>query len=170
MKNKAAVCLWLFVMTGFSAVAQVTMLLEKPGTIKYYMYQKDDIVSIRYKNGKEGFYDAGIITGITDSTVQINAVNTYNFRDITAVYRDRILVRVFSSATMVFGAGYLGLTIVNRSLNAEKPVIAPDAVFVGGSSMVFGGLLSVFKHRKFVMGEDWRLRTVDLSIIRPGMQ
>lgn len=170
MRVLRVITLIFLLLTGIRTQAQVTMLLERPGTIKYYMYQKDDRISIMYKKGGEGFRDAGKITAIDDSTVQINGINRYNFKDITAVYRERILVKIFSKTAMVFGAGYLGLTIVNRSLNAEKPVVAPGAVFVGGSAMVFGGMLSVFNQRRFVMGENWRLRTIDLSIIRPGMQ
>ena len=170
MRVLRVITLIFLLLTGIRTQAQVTMLLERPGTIKYYMYQKDDIISIRYKNKPEGFFDAGTITDINDSTVQINGINRYNFKDITAVYRDRILVKLFSKTAMVFGAGFLGLTIVNRSMNSEKPVVAPGAVFVGGSAMVFCGMLSVFNQRRFVMGENWRLRTIDLSIIRPGMQ
>jgi len=164
------ISLLLLIAIHLCSNAQVTLLLEQPGTINYYMYQSGDIISIKYKTGEQGFFDAGEITAINDSTVQIGGINRYNFKDITAVYRDRTLVRIFSGTAIIFGAGFLGLTVVNRALNSENPVLVPGAVFIGGSSMVAGGLLSVFKHRKFVMGEHWRLRTIDLSIIRPSMQ
>lgn len=169
--NKLVACLSVaLVFTGLSSFAQVTLLLEKPGTIKYYMYQKDDFISIRYKTKPEGFLDAGVITEITDSTVKINGINQYRFSDISAVYRERALVRIFSNAAIAAGAGYMGLTVVNGVINSGRPALGPDVVFVGGSFIFAGVVASAFKHRRFIMGENWRLRTIDLSILKPGSQ
>ena len=155
---------------GIPVQAQVTMLLERPGTIKYYMYQKDDRISIMYKKGDEGFRDAGKITAIDDSTVQINDLNRYKFRDITSVYRPRFFPRFFSRTAAVFGTGYLALTVANQAINSSSPLVDEKTLLISGLSLAAAGIAVFFEYRKFELGENWRLRTIDLSIIRPGVQ
>ena len=143
--------------------AQVTLLLERPGTIKYYMYHKGDHLSISYKKGTEGFHDAGEITDITDSAFQINNINRYNFRDVTCVYRPRFLPRLLTRTALVFGAGYIGLTAANQAINSNKPIIDGNTLAIGGSALAVAGISSFFEKRKFELGEKWRLRKVDLG-------
>ncbi|HNX43338.1 MAG TPA: hypothetical protein PLJ84_02000 [Bacteroidales bacterium] len=169
--KKLVICFSLaLVFIGLPSSAQITLLLEKPGTVTYYMYQKHDFISIRYKTKPEGFFDAGVITEITDSTVQINGNNRYRFSDITAVFRGRPLVRIFSNVAIICGAGFLGLTLVNGVIGSGGPALGPDVVSAAGSVIFAGLVASAFKNRRFILGENWRLRTVDLSILKPDGQ
>jgi len=170
MRILQVIMLLLLLLPAIRAESQVTMLLERPGTIKYYMYQKDDRISIMYKKGSEGFRDAGTITAIDDSTVQINNLNRYKFRDITSVYRPRFFPRLISRTAFVFGTGYLALTVANQAINRSSPLVDEKTLLISGLSVAAAGIAVFFEYRKFEMGENWRLRTIDLSIIRPSMQ
>jgi hypothetical protein len=170
MRFLFSIAVLLLLLPGTRAGAQVTMLLERPGTIKYYMYQKGDHIWIMYKKGDEGFRDAGEITAIDDSTVQINNLNRYNFRDISSVYRPRFFPRLLSRTAFVFGTGYLALTVANQAINSSSPLVDEKTLLISGISLGIAGIAAFFEYRKFELGENWRLRTIDLSIIRPSMQ
>jgi hypothetical protein len=159
-----------FVTINLTCHAQVTMLLERPGTVKYYMYHAGDHLTIQYKKGEDGFRDAGVISEITDSTVQINELNRYKFRDITSVYRPRFFFKLFTRTALVFGAGYIALTAANQVLNSKSPIVDKNTLIIGGSSIAAAGISRLFENRKIELGENWRLRTIDLSIIKPVRQ
>lgn len=163
MKQLLVFHLILLSLNSIPVKAQVTLLLERPGTIKYYMYHKGDHLSISYRKGTEGFHDAGEITDITDSTFQINNINRYNFRDVACVYRPRFLPLLLARTALVFGVGYTGLTAANQAINSKRPLIDGNTLAIGGSALAVAGISSFFEKRKFELDEKWRLRKVDLG-------
>jgi hypothetical protein len=153
----------IVVIFPYASRTQNVLLLERPGTTKYFMYKVGKPITVTSVKSK--FPVSGEITMINDSAV---AINDYRIllSDIKTVTRYSKFL--FNLRNTLFGGVvlYFGFSVINHSIHNEHPVIDRSVPVVCGSLIAAGGLSHLFKSRIFVIGKPRRLRVINLSILK----
>ena len=148
-----------------SSWSQKLLILERPGTTKYYIFKVGD--EIRLTDSRNMRKIHGGISRITDSSFIVNYLEILDPAKIIAVYRPLPMLQLFSRVALDAGVGYFLLTGVNNAINKTNPLI--DHGTLVASSIVAGTGLSTrfFKYRKFTIGHPWRLKIIDMEPGKP---
>jgi hypothetical protein len=142
-------------------IGQKLLVLEKAGTAKNFKYKTGD--KIRLETVRDNLVFSGKITEIKDSSIIIESYNEIKLREISQVFRERSLMRLFSGAAISGGLFYLSLDAVNGILNNDSPVIAKNTLIASGILVGTGLIMRQFFFRKFETKEKWRLKILDFS-------
>jgi hypothetical protein len=150
----------LISITG-SVQAQKLLVLERPGTTKYYIFKVGD--EIRLTDSRNMRKIHGGISRISDTSFVVNYLETEYPEKVTTVYRPLTMLGLFSRVAIDAGVGYFLLTGFNNAINKTSPLI--DKGTLTASSVVTGsGLITrFFRYRKFKIGRSWRLKIIDLD-------
>jgi hypothetical protein len=161
MKRSFAIILLLifFAATGWS---QKRLILERPGTTKYYIFKVGDEITLMNNRDKRKIH--GGISRIGDTSIIVNYLETADLNGIIAVYRPLKMMNLFSRVATDAGLGYFLLTGFNNSINNELPLI--DHGTLVASTIVTGvGLVTRFlRYRKYNIGHAWRIKIIDLDL------
>jgi hypothetical protein len=150
----------LICITG-SLQAQKLLVLERPGTTKYYIFKIGD--EIRLTDDRNSRKIHGGISRITDTSIIVNYLEIIDPAKVTAVYRPLTMLQIFSRAATDAGLGYFLLTGVNNAINHNSPLI-DHGTLVASSIVTGSGVATRFlKYRKFTIGNSWRLRIMDME-------
>ena len=150
-------------MAGY-ARCQKLLILERPGTTKYYIFKTGDW--IRLYDGKSMRVIQGDISRITDTMLVINTLEPVYLSRITYLNRPLIMLQLFSKTATAAGIGYFLLTGINNAINKNTPIVNQGTLIV---SAVIGGAgvaTSFIRYRKLKLGNNWRLKVIDAD--NPG--
>jgi len=145
------------------AAAQQYLVVQKTGTVKNYKYQTGDRITLELNDHKTPL--SGEITRIEDSLLVLNGSRVIGIKEISCVVRTRNLFRVLSKVFLTVGVGYVALEGINGLLNNYSPVISKQSLIAGGAIAGSGLILRIFKKRKLVIGEKYRIKILDFDSV-----
>lgn len=151
----------LAILFSIEIMGQKLLVLEKAGTAKNYKYKTGD--KIKVETVRDNLVFSGEITEIKDSSIIINSYNEVKLREISRIFRERALMRLFSGAAISGGLFYLSLDWVNGIINNDSPIIAKNTIIASGILVGTGLIMRQFFYRKFETKEKWRLKILDFS-------
>jgi hypothetical protein len=140
-------------------MAQRILLLENQSTLKNYKYYEGETFTFRYNGFDEKISDQIVV--LRDSSVVFEMMGEMKFSDIGMVYRENWLVKTFSALSLIGGSAYFGLDTFNRLINNDAPVVLAETAMISGGLVVLGAALLPFRSRKIVIGDNWKLKTLD---------
>jgi hypothetical protein len=143
--------------------AQRVMLLERPGTSRYFMYKQGDHISVALM--RTDLRISGEITHLDDSSLSINNIN-YSLTDIQRVNRHHAFLSGLKKTLQGAAVMYFGFSAVNRAIHNEKPVIDNSVPVICSSLLALSGIPYLFQNSRYLTGTRWRLRVIDLSILK----
>jgi hypothetical protein len=97
--------------------AQTMLVVERPGTVKNYIYQAGQNIRLKTKSGKK---ISGPINIIKDSSLVVDYVNDLEIKDIAFVYKPRPLLNSFGTFFMGGSLLYIGLGTLNSDNLSEN--------------------------------------------------
>lgn len=153
--------LFLFVLNKPLTFAQPNLVLSKPGSPRHIFYHVGDRIS--YQDKITGSRHSGIIYIMTDSTIELDHSPRININDIQMIFRQRhFLMQAAGSGIVVLGV-YLPVSIVNRALQKEQPIIDDDLLIVNGTMLAVSGISWLFITRHYRIGDPWKLQILDFG-------
>ena len=158
MNRTLAIFTLIMCITG-SAWSQKFLILERPGTTKYYIFRVGDEIRLTDKCNMRKIY--GGISRITDTSFVVNYLEIVNPANVIAVYRPLKMMHVFSRAATTAGLGYFLLTGVNNAINKESTIIDHGTLIASSIVVGTGVATSFLRYRKFSLGRSWRLKIMD---------
>jgi len=130
------------------------MVLEKPGTVRNYIYQAGDHISIKTTEGLKISGPINIIRN--DSTFVVDFVHELKISEVEVVYKTRSLLSIGGTALIGGSALYLGLTAIN---NGGVEINQSFWVSIGVAAA--GIIMKVFaKKRMYIQEAKWRLKVL----------
>ncbi|OYT15783.1 MAG: hypothetical protein B7C24_11215 [Bacteroidetes bacterium 4572_77] len=140
---------------GLALSAQNMLLLERPGTIKNKIYVAGKHISLITKDGEK---ISGPINIIRDSNMVVDFTHEIMIQDIQVVYKNRVLVQLFSSAFIAGSVMYIGLDLINGGSKGTKLSENQSMGYALGF-LGTGIAMQFFTKRKMTIdGEKWRLK------------
>lgn len=134
--------------------AQNMLVLEKPGTVKNYIYYAGNNISIKTTEGLKISGPINIIRN--DSTIVVDFVHELKLSDIEMVYKTRSLMKMGGTALIGGSALYLGLGLINSG-----HVDIDQSFWVSIGVAATGVALLVFSKKKMRIEETkWRLKVL----------
>lgn len=162
--KKTAALLTILICLSFTANCQKLLILERPGTTKYHIFQTGN--RIRLYDGKALRMIQGDISRITDTMIMINSSEPVYLSRVTAVYRPLHMLHLFSRTATTAGTGYFLLTGFNNGIN-NKTTLIDHGTFVVSAVIAGTGIATSFiRYRKFALGSRWRIKIIDMD--NPG--
>jgi hypothetical protein len=159
--NRTFAILFIILCISGSAWSQKLLILERPGTTKYYVFKVGD--GIRLTDSRNNRKIFGGISRITDTTFIVDYLEIVDPAKVIAVYRPLKMLNLFSRVATDAGLGYFLLTGVNNAINKNSPLI--DHGTLVASSIVTGSGVAArfFPYRKYTLGSSWRLKVIDMD-------
>jgi hypothetical protein len=158
----------LFLFTYQTVDAQKVLLVQKPGTTTRFLYKVGDQISVRI--GEPAFTVSGQITYIDDSVCTVNKDYTFHISKVLTVIRTRHFLHNSWRKLFLASALYAGGSMINRSLNDEKPLIDNTIPIVSGSFIVLGTTAYLLRYRHLKMEDGWNLKVLDFDIFKENEQ
>jgi hypothetical protein len=152
----------LFFFYSWSLIqAQPNLVLTKLGKPRHFYYQVGD--RIIYKSAVTGEKFSGIIISLNDSTLELSRAPRIKIQDISVIYRTRHFLSQVAGAGVVVLGVYLPISIANRAIQGERPIIDENLLLVNGTMLGVSGLSYLFLYRKLRIGSPWRLQVLDFG-------
>jgi hypothetical protein len=131
------------------------LVLERPGTVKNYIYKAGQNISIKTKKGEK---INGPINMIIDSSLIVDFVHELEIDDIEFVYKQRQLLNTFGNFAMGGSAMYIGFDAINGGYRNKN--LAEDTNFLVASGIFVSGLImNIFSKKKMrIDNEKWRIK------------
>ena len=152
MKSLFTILFSVFIL-GLSA--QNMLVLEKPGTVKNYIFYAGNNISLKTKDGLK---INGPINIIRDSNMVVDFKHELRLDDIAIVYKSRHLMGLFGTAFMAGSLLYIGLDIVNGANYSQKLSENQSLLTAFGVFGVGTGLLLFSKKKMTIDDKKWRLK------------
>jgi len=163
MNRTIGIIIILICITG-SAQAQKLLILERPGTTKYYIFKVGDEIRVTDSHNMRKIH--GGISRITDTSFIVNYLEIIDPVKVIAVYRPLTMLQIFSRVATDAGLGYFLLTGFNNAINKTSPLI-DHGTLVASSIVAGSGVTSRFlRYRKFTLGHSWRIRIMDMDVTK----
>ncbi|MBU2650820.1 MAG: hypothetical protein KKA81_07785 [Bacteroidetes bacterium] len=145
--------------------AQKSFLVKKPGSTTYFAYSAGDDISLKMAGSNTKIYTS--ILSVTDSSMVVLGKHELLFEKIENIYRERNMWRIFSVFTRYAGLGYLGLDVVNRTINKDYPIVQESTVWISAGLIASSFAVIPLKNKVIHIGKPWIIVVVDLpDIIR----
>jgi hypothetical protein len=142
--------------------AQNLLILERPGTVKNFKYEVNDMIKIRTL-GSDTLLK-GEITFIDDSMMVINNNQPVAISEISKVYRTQWGFTFLQGLFLTAGASYLLISTINGIINNDQPMVPRETIIISGSLLVAGAAITPFTTRKFrIDNKKWRMRILDFT-------
>jgi len=151
----------ILIVPAFYATAQPNLVLSKPGKVRHYFYQAGDRISYRDKRSGERF--SGTILILNDSMMEISKAPRIRVDQIDRIYRTRYFLAQAAGAGVVVLGVYFPISVINRALQRQHPLINDDVLIVNGSMLAVSGVSALFLNRKFKIGNPWKLKVMDFG-------
>lgn len=156
---------WLLIFIAFLTAAtmsaQPNLVLSKPGKTRHFFYQAGD--RIIYRDKRSGERLSGTILILNDSLMEISRAPRIRIDQIDRVYRTRHFLAQAAGAGVVVLGVYFPISVINRAIQKQYPVINDDVLLVNGSMLAVSGLSALFLNRKFKIGDPWKLKVMDFG-------
>jgi len=148
----------LFTIFSLSLFSQNMLLVEKPGTVKNYIYFAGDYISLKTK---DGIKISGPINIIRDTNLIVNFTHELSLNDIEVVYKTRTLIKLGSSLLIAGSALYTGLDLINGG-SKGKSFSENESLQISLAILATGIGISFFSKKKMsTKKEKWRIRILD---------
>jgi hypothetical protein len=141
--------------------AQSNLVLMKPGKRHHFFYQVGD--RITYVDRTSGRKISGAILIMTDSTIELAHAPRIKISNIATVYRTRHFFAQAAGAGIVVLGVYVPISILNRALQHQRPLVNEDIYYVNGPMLAISGISWLMLNRKFQIGERWQLKVMDFG-------
>jgi len=137
-----------------SLSAQNMLVVEKPGTVKNYIYRAGDHIILKTI---EGIKISGPINIIRrDSTFVVDFVHELSLKDVEMVYEPRVLLNLGGTALIGGSALYLGLDLINHG-----GIKINQSFWVSIGVAATGVIMLVFSKKKMRIEEGkWRIKVL----------
>jgi hypothetical protein len=152
--------LFLFFAVMNTLIAQPNLVLSKTGKTRHFFYQVGDRISYRDKLSDRRI--SGTIMIMTDSTIELAQAPHIHIDNISIVYRNRHFFSQAAGAGVVILGVYIPISILNRLLQDEHPVINDDILYVNGPMLAVSGISMLLVTRKFRIN-PWKLQVLDFG-------
>lgn len=135
--------------------SQTMLVVERPGTVKNYIFEAGQYISLKTKSGEK---ISGPINIIRDSSLVVDFVHELNVSDIDIVYNSRQLLSIFGTAFIGGSIMYVGLDAINGGMRGKK--LIEDSGFLTASAILTTGIIMrVFSKKKMhIDNEKWRIK------------
>jgi len=159
MIKKISKLVYVFVLVFLfdGVIGQNILLLEKIGTTKKFSYQVGDYINIKTK--AKHLRLKNFLWSVEDSSIMIGTNYTVRFNDIKSVKRDIYFPKLLSKITLVAGAGYIILDVVNNLINGQQ-VFNPTTLIIGGSLVGVGLVMIPLSQHNINIGFKWKLKVI----------
>lgn len=162
MKSFGYTLFLLFIISMFPVAlkGQKVILLHYPGKEKHYFYEVGDYISVEL--GNPSFKLSGIIEHISDSFCMLNNKLPIEFNKVKKIYRERAFFKIFNAGKLGSTAVlYAGFSIINRSINHDKPIIDNTVPIVSGTALA-AAFLSYKLKTKALTSPGWKFKVLEL--------
>lgn len=145
----------LFLFISNFTFSQTMLVVEKPGTVKNYIFEAGQYISIKTKTGEK---ISGPINIIRDSSLVVDFVHELKVSDIQFVFKPRQLMSIFGTAFIGGSIMYIGLDAVNGGMKGKK--LSEDSGFlVATGFFATGVVMKIFSKKKMrIDNEKWRIK------------
>ena len=157
----AILCVMIFMLLTQECLAQPNLVLLKAGQHRHYYYQVGD--RITYKDKLSDHKITGRISSLDDSSFQIAAAPRVKLSEVSTIYRTRHFLAQAAGAGVVVIGVFFPISVINRAIQHESPLINEDVMIVNGSMLAVSGISALFVVRKFHIGEEWRVKVMDFG-------
>ncbi len=144
--------------TVYGVSAQKLLLVEKPGTVKNYKFEKGDRF-ILMKKGDSRKVD-GTITQLLDTSFVIDYQYLINFSEINKVYKVRGLANFMTELGIKGGLGFFLVDFTNNLIQHDL-LINPLTLKISGGFIATALVFRIIRHKPLKLGPGWRLRIID---------
>lgn len=138
--------------------SQYILMLSKLGKADHRYFSFDDYMQLKIH--PQGNKVSGAIIHIGDSSMAIGKNYNIAYKDIAAIRQDVFWPGLVSKISLIAGAGYLALDVVNNLINNEQ-VFDPSTLYISGSLIAFGLVLIPLSHRYIPIGVRWKLTVME---------
>ena len=144
--------------------AQKVILLQKPGKTKRFLYYPGDKITVRMGNPE--FMAVGEITSIDDSLCIINRNFAIPFSGVKEIKRTRQFLNGSWRMLFLVPVVYTGMSMINRGIHDEKPLIDNTVPNVAGSFFALGTVSYLLRYKRCKMEDGWRMKVLDFDIYK----
>lgn len=155
--------LLLFYLTGMlltlNSSAQKVILLHCPGKQKHYFYKVGDFISV--ETGKPSFTLGGKIAQISDTFCLLENKLSFDYNKVHKVFQKRAFFKIFNAPKFIEASAlYTGFSVINRSLNGEKPIFDNTIPVVVGSGLLVA-FVSYKLRTKSLHTPKWKFKVLE---------
>lgn len=162
---------WFFLMIyGGEAVAQYTLVLDKPGRVKRLHYNSGDFIFVKLNNGEKV---EGRIGKLDSARFVINE-RIIQVADIDKVYKERYMFSILGPFIFVGGFVYGGSYVLNDyTFGERRPFSRRSFIYPTVGLVSSGALMRFLAYRRYKIGRCCDVKTLDLGDFAkpaPGMK
>ena len=144
--------------------AQKVILLQKPGKTKRFLYYPGDKFTVRM--GEPEFIAGGELTFIDDSLCVVNKNFSIQLSKVKEVRTTRHFLNGSWRMMFLVPVVYTGMSMINRGIHDEKPLIDNTVPIVAGSFFALGTLSYLLRYKHYKMKDGWQLKVLDFDIYK----
>jgi hypothetical protein len=141
--------------------SQKMLMLSKLGNTNHRYFSFDDHIDL--KTHPSNLKVRGLIAYIGDTSMILGKSFNVPYKDIAAIRQDVYWPGIVSKISLIAGAGYLALDVVNNLINNEQ-VFDPSTLYISGALIGFGLVLIPLSHRYVPIGVRWKLTVMDQPV------
>ncbi len=147
--------LLLLVFSTHVTFSQTMMVVERPGTVKNYIFEAGNYISLKTTSGEK---ISGPINIIRDSSLVVDFTHEMELNEIEIVYQPRYLINIFGSAFIGGSLLYLTLDGINGGMKNKKLIEDPGFLTATGF-LATGVAMKLFSKKKMrIDNEKWRIK------------
>ena len=152
----------IFLLVVIQGWGQNIFVLEKVRKGGIRMYYENDFIKIKTK-AKEKIVEGKILL-ISDSSLIVNYGTEVLLSDIEAVYKERRMLRLLQSLSLLAGGLYVSISALNGLINNDNPLVPSETLKISGGLLIGGILLTPLTSRKFIVNEKrWSVKILDFT-------
>ena len=144
--------------------AQRVILLQKPGKTKRFLYYPGDKIAVRM--GEPEFTASGEISYVDDSICVVNKNFSIQFSKVKEVRITRQFLNHNYRKLLSVPFVYTGISMINRGIHKEKPLIDKTVYIAAGSFFTLGTLSYLFRYKHCKMKDGWQMKVLDFDIYK----
>lgn len=147
--------LLFLVFSAHLAFSQTMMLVERPGTVRNYIFEAGDFISLKTINGEK---ISGPINIIHDSSLVVDFTHELELNEIDMVYQPRYLINIFGSAFIGGSLLYLTLDGINGGMKNKN--LIEDPGFLTSTGLLASGVVMklLSKKKMRIDNKKWRIK------------
>jgi len=136
---------------------QNILILERPGTIKYFKYEVNDRIKLSTSNPDTTI--DGFISLINDSSIIIDRVNEFTLTNISTIIRNRWGFNFLQKLFLTAGIPYLLISSINGVINNDEPMVPEETLIISGGLITAAIAVTPLTSRKHKTdNKKWRVK------------
>jgi hypothetical protein len=144
--------------------AQKVLLLQKSGKTTRFFYRVGDKIIVRI--GDPEYTLSGEITYLDDSICTVNKNFSFQLSKCHEVIRTRKFLNANWGRFYFIPIAYTGMSLLNRGIHDDKPLLDNSVPLVAGSSIIVGTTALLLRNRHCKMKDNWQLKVLDFDIYK----